>query len=261
MRLIFQLIVLAGGFVGLYFGLSKIDYVSEAGLAGLGKKNADKLGELMIESILMTNGEIKDSTALAIIDSLKHPLCRAGKLNPDSIQIHLIRNDDVNAFALPGNHIVLHTGLFEFAKDPGEVAGVLGHELGHLKLGHIEKKLAKEVGMSILFTIAGGEGGQEILRQIVKQISSTSFDRDYEREADEFAVEVMAKSGIDPEQLSNFMFRVGSKQNMPEELVFISTHPDSRERAATIIKDAKKYKITPKPVLKTSWDEVQKVMN
>lgn len=261
MRLIFQLIVLVGGFTGLYFGLSKIDYVGEAGLAGLGKRNVDKLGELMIESILMTNAEIKDSTALAIIDSLKRPLCLAGGLNPDSVYIHLIRSEDVNAFALPGGHIMLHNSLFEFAKDPGEVAGVLGHELGHLKLGHIEKKLAKEVGMSILFTIAGGEGGQEILKQIVKQISSTSFDRDYEREADEFAVKVMAESGLNPERLSDFMFRIGSKQNMPKELVFISTHPDSKERAATIIKNAKKYEITPKPVLTMSWEEVQKIMN
>lgn len=261
MKILFQLIVMVAGFAGMYLGLSKIDFVGEANLADFGKKNFEKLGEMMVESVLVINDEMKDSSSLAIIDSLKRPLCLAGGLNPDSITIHLVRDSDINAFALPGNHIILHNSLFSFAKDPAEVAGVLGHELGHLKLGHIEKKLAKEVGMTILFTIAGGEGGQEILKEIVKQISSSSFDRDYEREADEFAVKVMAKSGLNPERLSDFMYRIDSKQNMPRELVFISTHPDSKERAADIIKSAKKYKIKEKPILTTSWEEIQEIMD
>jgi predicted Zn-dependent protease len=261
MRIIFHLILLAGGFAGVFFSLSRIDFIGAANIEKISSKKAHELGELMIESVLLSAEEVKDSTALAFIDSLKRPLCVAGGLDADSIIIHLIRKDEVNAFALPGNHIVLHTSLFEFAKDPGEVAGVLGHELGHLKLNHIEKKLVKEVGLSILFTIAGGEAGQQILKEIVKQISSTSFDREYESEADAFAVEVLAKSGVDPERLSDFMFRVSQKSNMPEELVFLSTHPDGKDRAAEIIKLSKEQTITKKPILKTPWEEVQKAMD
>lgn len=261
MRIIFHLILLAGSFAGLFFGLSKIDFTGAANIEKLSTEKANELGELMIESVLFGAEEISDSTALAFIDSLKRPLCAAGGLNADSIKIHLIRENEVNAFALPGNHIVLHTSLFEFAKDPGEVAGVLGHELGHLKLNHIEKKLLKEVGLNMIFTIAGGEAGQQILKEIVKQISSTSFDREYEREADAFAVKVLAKSGVNPERLSDFMFRVSQKSNMPEELVFLSTHPDGKERAAEIIKLSKDQPLTKKPILKTPWEEVQKAMD
>jgi len=261
MRIIFHLILLAGSFAGIYFGLSKIDFTGAANIEKISSEKTRKLGELMVESMLLSTEEIKDSTALAFIDSLKRPLCIAGGLDADSIKIHLIRDGEVNAFALPGNHIVVNTGLFDFAKNPGEVAGVLGHELGHLKLNHLEKKLVKEVGLSILFTIAGGEAGQQILKEIVKQISSTSFDREYESEADAFAVKVLAKSGVDPEQLSDFMFRVSQKSNMPEELVFLSTHPDGKERAAEIIKLSKDYKISGKTLINTPWEEVQNSMD
>ena len=261
MRIIFQFIILAGSFVGIFLGLSRVDFLGAADFTKLGEENARKLGEMMVESILMSKEEIKDSTALAFLDSLKHPLCRAGGLDPDSIKMHLVRDSDINAFALPGNHIIVHNSLFRFSKHPGEVAGVIGHELGHIKLNHLEKKLVKEVGITILFTIAGGEGGQQILKEIVKQLSSTSFDRDYENQADAFAVDVLAKAGVNPEKLSDFMFRVAQKNNMPEELVFLSTHPDSKERASEIIKLSKDYTINEKPLIRTTWEEVQKSMN
>lgn len=261
MRIIFQLLVLAGCFAGIFFGLSRIDFVGAADFNNLGKENARKLGEMMVESILISKEEIKDSTALAFLDSLKQPLCKAGGLDPDSIKIHLVRDSEINAFALPGSHVIVHNSLFKFSKDPGEVAGVIGHELGHIKLNHLEKKLVKEVGITILFTIAGGEGGQQILKEIIRQLSSTSFDRDYENEADAFAVDVLAKAGVNPEKLSDFMYRVAQKNNLPEELVFLSTHPDGKERAAEIIKLSKDYTIKEKPLILTSWEEVQKAMN
>lgn len=261
MRIIFQFLILAGSFTGIFLGLSRIDFVGAADFSNLGKENTQKLGEMMVESILISKEEIKDSTALAFLDSLKRPLCKAGGLDPDSIKIHLVRDGEINAFALPGNHVIVHNSLFKFSKDPGEVAGVIGHELGHIKLSHLEKKLVKELGITILFTLAGGEGGQQILKEIIRQLSSTSFDRDYENQADAFAVDVLAKAGVNPEKLSDFMYRVAQKNNLPEELVFLSTHPDSKERAAEIIKLSKDYTINEKPLIHTSWEEVQKAMN
>lgn len=261
MRILFQFLVLAGAFAGIYLGLSRVDFIGAVNLEKFGRKNAQKLGDMMVNSILLSSQEIKDSTALAFLDSLTRPLCAAGGLDADSIKIHLVRESEINAFALPGNHIIVHNSLFKFAKDPGEVAGVIGHELGHIKLDHLEKKLVKETGITLLFTIIGGEGGQQILKEIIRQISSTSFDRDYENEADAFAVKVLANSGVNPEKLSDFMYRISGKNNMPEELVFLSTHPDSKERAAAIIKQSKEYTISEKPLIRASWEEVQKSMN
>lgn len=259
-KILLQFLALAALFAAVFFSLSRVDFTGAADLDRLSQKSSKKLGELMLNSILENSEEIKGGTAPAVLDSIKDKLCAAAGIASDSVQLHLIINSDVNAYALPGNHLVVLTGLVDFSKNPEEVAGVLGHELGHLKLDHIEKKLVKEVGLTMLYTLAGGEGA-DILRQAVKTITSTAFDRDYETEADDFAVNTMAAAGADPEHLGNFMFRVSQKQDLPEELVFLSTHPESKKRAAGIIKKAHQKTFNPAPLVNISWDSLKAAVN
>ena len=142
-----------------------------------------------------------------------------------------------------------------------KLAGVLAHEIGHLSLGHIEKKLIKEVGLTMLFTMAGGNGGQEVIKEVVKTISSSAFDRTYEEEADLFAVQTMNKAGFDPESLSAFMLRMSQQESVPELMVWMNSHPESKARAATILEEAKKIKINKRVVIATPWIEIQKLTN
>jgi len=256
-KILLHFLALAALFAAIFFGLSRIDFTGAADLDRLGRENARKLGDLMVKTVLMNKEEITDGEAPAVLDTIKARLCSAAGMEADSVKLHLVRDSDVNAFALPGDHLVVFTGLVNFSKNPEEVAGVLGHELGHLKLDHLEKKLVKEVGLTMLFTLAGGEGGGEVLKEIVKTISSTAFDRDYESEADAFAVKTMADAGADPEQLGNFMFRVAQDQNLPEELVFLSTHPDSKKRSAEIIKRARKVKFKRKELTDVDWQTIR----
>ena len=257
-KIILHFLLLAAIFSGVFYGLSRIDFTGAAEIEKLSAESARKLGNLMLKAMLTGKEEITDGNAPAVLDSIKKKLCIAAGLDADSIRLHLVDDSDVNAFALPGNHMVVFTGLVDFSKNPEEVAGVLGHELGHLKLGHLEKKLVKEIGLTMLFTIASGQGGGEIIREMVKMLSSTAFDREYETEADAFAVETMSKAGADAEQLGNFMFRVSQDQNMPEELVFLSTHPDSKKRSAEIIRRARKEKVDRKPLIQSNWEDIRK---
>ena len=259
MKILAHFLILAGILTGIFLGLQQIDFVKRAELDKLGERNAKRLGKVLLNSVLSTKQEVDSPEARAFIDSLKRPLCQASGLNPDSISIHLIRDEEVNAFALPGNQIILNTGLFRFAENPEEVAGVLGHELGHIKLDHLERKMIKEVGLTILFTAAGGEGGQVLVKELLKMLSSSSFDREYEDEADAFAVTTMAKAGADPAYLSSFMLRISREQNMPDELVFLSTHPDSKSRAANIVTLASKEKVNPAKLIRTPWSDVQAI--
>ncbi len=256
-KVLFQFFISAGLFLSIFWLLSRIDFMRLSKLPEFGRKQADRLSELMVESILTSHDEIKNDTLKAMVDSIKFPLCAAGGLDPEVIKIHLIKESDVNAFALPGNHIIVHSALFDFAKNEEEFAGVLSHELGHIKLDHIQQKLIKEFGHTLLFTLAGGEGGQEIIKQILQTISSTSFDRNYEREADQFAVKVLMEMGISPERLSDFMLRMADQNRLPSELVFLSTHPDSRERAAEIIRSKGSFKGSGKKILRTPWNSVK----
>jgi len=256
-KILFQFAVMAGLFAAVFFSLSRIDFTGAAEIDKLSSESSRKLGDLMLKAMLSNKEEITQGKAPAVLDSIKNKLCLAAGMDADSVQLHLVEDSDVNAFAMPGNHMVVFTGLVNFSKNPEEVAGVMGHELGHLKLAHLEKKLIKEVGLTMLFTIISGQGGGEVIREVVKMISSTAFDREYETEADVFAVETLAKAGADPGQLGNFMFRVSQQQNLPEELVFLSTHPDSKKRSADILKRARKVKIERKPLVNSDWEQIR----
>jgi len=258
-KVLFQFFVTVVIFFSVWFALSQINYVDRADVEKFSKENEKRLGDFILKTIKATGKEVDSVKVKAYIDSLTNRLCDASGIEADKIKIHVIRNSEVNAFALPDNHMVIFTGLIQDAKNSEEVAGVMAHEIGHMEKNHVMKKLMKEVGVAMLFTIAGGDAGFEILKEAAKVLSSTAFDRSQESEADAFAAEMMAKANISPEHLGNFLFRLGQSHDIPEELVWISTHPDSKERAAEIISKKKEFTFEPKPVLNTPWEEVQKV--
>lgn len=247
-------------FFGVWFGLSQIRFIDEEDLRGFAKENERRLGKLILESITTTNEKIKNEKIHAVIDSIKVRICRTKAVDCDKIKIHIIRNSEINAFALPDNQMIIYTGLIEYAENAEELAGVMAHEIGHMEKNHVMKKLVKEIGLEMLFAIAGGDAGYEIVRQTGKTLSSSAFDREQEREADEYAVETLALSNVDPQHLSNLFFRLSQKHNMPEELAWISTHPDSKERAADIIKKKKEFTFASDLIIKTAWVHVKNML-
>ncbi|MCD9014041.1 M48 family metallopeptidase [Parachryseolinea silvisoli] len=260
-KVLIQFAVLVISFFGLWFLLSRIEFINRDRVDKFAAESEQKLGEIILESITLTSEEVHNKKLQAVLDSIKTRLCEGKHLDCSKIKVHLVRNSEVNAFALPDDHLVVFTGLLEYAEKPEEVAGVMAHEIGHIEKNHVMKKLTKDIGLSMLFAIAGGEAGGEIARETARMLSSTAFDRDKEREADAFAVETLAAANIDPQHLSNFFFRLARKHDMPEELVWISTHPDTDERAGEIIKLKKNYTLEPEPILGTDWKEIQRLVS
>ncbi|MEX2232772.1 MAG: M48 family metallopeptidase [Cyclobacteriaceae bacterium] len=259
-KIITQFSWLLVSFFAVWFSLSQINFIDDDDVREFAKENERRLGELILETITSTNEKIKNEKINAVIDSIKVRICRTKTIDCEKIKIHIIRNSEINAFALPDNHMVIYTGLIEYAENAEEVAGVMAHEIGHLEKNHVMKKLVKEIGLEMLFAMAGGDAGFEIARETGKTLSSSAFDRKHEREADEYAVEILAQSKVDPQHLSNFFFRLSQKHNMPEELAWISTHPDTKERAADIIKNKKDYTYHPDIIINTAWSEVKNLL-
>jgi predicted Zn-dependent protease len=140
--------------------------------------------------------------------------------------------DTVNAMALPGGIIILLDGLVEFAEDPDEVFAVLGHELGHVFHGHPFRDMLQSLGVGALAGLAWGDfSGVAAAAPAV--VGWLRYSRDFEREADEFALRFLAENGLDGRPLHAFFERVGSLERelgvdeMPE---FLSTHPNTAER-------------------------------
>lgn len=257
-RILIQFFAFVGVFLAIWLSLAQIPFLKKSELENFAKDNEKRLGDLILKTIKQTEEEIKSMEIKSRIDSIIQRVCKDNDIDPAKIKVHIIRNGEVNAFALPDNNMVIYSGLIDYAKSPEEVAGVVAHEIGHMEKNHVMKKLLKEVGLAMLFTMAGGDASFEIMKETARLLSSSAFDRDQEREADQFATEAMAKASIDPEHLANFLFRVSKTVDLPEAFDWVNTHPNGGDRASDILDQRKKLTYETKPILNTSWDDVKK---
>jgi beta-barrel assembly-enhancing protease len=254
----FSLLVLS--FFGIWFLLSRVHFISIFKVEELTRENEHRLGEIILDAVKKNSTIIADDSINRFVGGIKKRLCDANGIADSSITIHIVVDNDVNAFALPDRHLIINTGLIEYCASADELSGVIAHEIGHMELHHVMKKMVKEVGVTMIASIAGGESGSEIVRLAIKQLSSTAFDREQEREADAAAVTYMAKANIDPRCSANFLFRLsGEKFDIPKRFELLSTHPNSADRAAEILTLRKKEMFTSLPITNsTSWTAFQK---
>jgi predicted Zn-dependent protease len=259
-KVLFQFVITILIFFAVWLSLSQLPFIDQDQIKKVDSATEKKLGELILRAVESSNKEINSSALKGIIDTIKTSVCKAQEVDPSSIKTLIIQKKDVNAFALPDRQIVIYSGLIEYSKNPEEVAGVLAHELGHIEKNHVMKKLLKELGLAMVITLTGNNSGFEIVKDAARTLSSSAFDRKQEKEADDFAFDTMVKADIDPENLANFLFRLSKESNVPEELVWISTHPDTKERAADILKKKEGMPTNKHPLIQSSWAEVQALL-
>jgi predicted Zn-dependent protease len=249
-------------FLGSWFLLSRIDFVEHLHVRQMTKESERKLGNLVLSEIRRTNSEIAADTVRDFVAGIKDRLCEHSGIADTSISVYVIVNDEVNAFALPGGNIIVYTGLIEYCKSPEELSGVLAHEIAHVEHGDVMKKLMRNIGFSMLTTIAGGNAGDEIGQDVVRLLSSSAFDREQETEADTAAVYMLARADIDPQYMANMLFRLSQeRRNVPARFEWLSTHPNSQDRAAEIIKLRNEIHFRVSPVAdSTSWSNVETIV-
>ena len=164
--------------------------------------------------------------------------------------------DMVNAVALPGGQVLLFDGLIQQAETPAELAGVLGHEVGHVRERHVMTALLRQFGLSVL--LAGANSG---IGDTAFGLASMGYSRDAEREADAFARRQMARSDVSPIGAADFFDRMAEKHGDTEGenslLGWIASHPSAGERARAYRSSAKEGADYP-PVLSQSEFEALK---
>jgi Zn-dependent protease with chaperone function len=159
----------------------------------------------------------------------------------------VVNVSDLNAFALPGGPMYINRGMLQAAKNEGEVAGVLAHEISHVALRHGTAQAGKatpyQVG-SILGQIAGaiigGVAGQatSILSQVGFGAAFMRYGREYERQADLLGAQIMARAGYDPRDMASMFQTLQSKgggSGVPE---WLSSHPNPGNRYDAINKES-----------------------
>jgi hypothetical protein len=159
---------------------------------------------------------------------------------------------DINAFALPGGPMFVNRGMIEAAKNEGEVAGVMAHELSHVVLRHgtaqasaATKYQIGEIVGAVVGAIVGGRTGN-IIAQGTSFGLGTAFlryGREYERQADLLGAQIMARVGYDPRDMANMFRTIESKSGSggPE---WLSSHPNPGNRYEAITKEAASLRVT-----------------
>ncbi len=157
------------------------------------------------------------------------------KLDPDAknLRVEVANIDMLNAVALPGGRVILFQGLLSQAKSPDEVAGVLAHEIGHVRENHVMQGMLRQMGLAVVLGgFDGGSGGT------LNNLLSTTYTRGSEREADLHSLDALKKARISPLATASFFDRLsdldGSRQLQDRQArtmaSYASSHPLSDER-------------------------------
>lgn len=146
----------------------------------------------------------------------------------------------VHAFAIPGGYVYLTRGILAYLGDEAELAGVLGHEIGHVTARHSVRQITRsqlaQIGLGVGSILSPTFGQFGNLAESTLGLVFLRFSRDDEREADRLGVEYAARAAWDPRQVGNFFNVLGrlSKANDRETIPgWLSTHPDPPERVQT----------------------------
>lgn len=242
-----------------WFALAQINWVSIFNTDKATDKTEEKLGTLFWDIIKKTEKENKTPSVTATVDTIVNKICVANAIDRKSIKVHIIEKNEINAFALPNGHLVIYTALLANSDSPEELSGVICHEIAHIELNHVFKKLIKEVGISVLISTSTGNRNTEVIQETLKTLSSTAFDRGLEKEADIKAVDYLVNTKINPEAFANFLYKLSdSEKETAKYLTWISTHPESKERSKYIVEYCKKKNANYKKILNTkNWNKMQ----
>jgi Zn-dependent protease with chaperone function len=167
----------------------------------------------------------------------------------------VVNASDINAFALPGGPMYVNRGMITAAKNEGEMAGVMAHEISHVALRHATAQQTKQssvgstlgqLGLILGGAILGGQTGAQIGAGVA-QAWQTKYSRDYETQADYLGSQIMADAGYDPRDLAN-MFQTIAKEGGGRGPEWLSSHPDPGNRFQKINQEAQRLDVSPNPI-------------
>ncbi len=197
----------------------------------------EALGEAAQESMDPGGTIVEDKVVNDAIQTILDRLTPHATVEGLEYQFRVVRNDEANAYALPGGFITVFTGLIEQSDHPSQVAGVLAHEMAHAKLRHGLQRVAHNgafaAGMAILFGNVGGLESIAIELFALQQVNE--YSQDAETEADLEGVRILIAAEIDPQGLIDSFQAMQSRYgDAPSGLAWTSSHPQFNERIESI---------------------------
>ena len=193
-----------------------------------------ELGETMFQQL--SEGQlVEDAVICEDFDKIASRLIKGIGSKRYEFKFHIVKDDSLNAFALPGGTMAIHTGLLLKANSAEEVAGVMAHELAHVTEQHGVSNLIETAGLYLLVTGLFGDttGLLAVIANNAPALLQMKFSRDHEREADKRGFEFLMAAEIDPQGMVSFFKKMHLHQEekgtntIPD---FLSTHPATTKR-------------------------------
>ncbi len=156
-------------------------------------------------------------------------------------RFRVIQDERINAFALPGGFVYIHSKVLQLARSEAELAAVIAHEIGHVEGRHhkalIEKAMRYQFGLNILGALMGRGGAANaamIAAKLLAQGQLTRYSRQAEMDADRRGVMLLYKAGFDPMAMSRFLQNLVRLEPANRDLLadFFADHPAARDRVA-----------------------------
>ncbi len=149
-------------------------------------------------------------------------------------RFRLVESPVVNAMALPGGYIYVFSGLFLAARNEGELAGVLAHEIGHVESRHATEQLSRNQLIGLLSSFGGAFFGGGGVPSLLTGLERLSYSRGDEMRSDDLAVDYLYQAGYHPEAMATFFDLVWKSRQEAHLMAFLATHPLSDDRAARV---------------------------
>lgn len=193
-----------------------------------------ELGEQLRAEIVQQAVVVDDPVVDAFVDEIGLDMVAQTDLADREWTFTVVEDPTVNAFAVPGGHVFVHTGLLQAVQNEAELAGVLAHEVAHIEARHSTEMLTRAYGIDFVLGLLGDEQGdiERIAEDLVTDGAVAKFSRDAEREADALAVAHLAGAGYPPEGIVGFFeVLLEERDRAPTALdQFFATHPLTEER-------------------------------
>jgi predicted Zn-dependent protease len=210
-----------------------------------------QLGKLAFNQYELQGNMMEDAAAGELLGELTRSLVTAVPDERYTFRFHIARDTNVNAFALPGGYIVVHSELLLRADSAEELLGVLAHEISHVTEQHGTRNLLASAGLALTLQVLIGDAGGVFgtLASAAPFLLTHKYSRGFEREADRQGYELLVRANIDPSGMVSFFEKLKAeegkrreklrKQGETGELMsdlpeFLSTHPTTDSRIADL---------------------------
>ncbi len=247
----------------LWFNCATTGPGGKKSLILIGTKDEVSIGQSLVKEIESQNKVTGDTILGNYVDRVGQRVASVSDRRDIAYHFKVLESPEINAFACPGGFIYVYSGLLKTMDNEAQLAGVLGHEIGHVVARHSVKRLQQVLGLQVLLSLTLGESSELTQKAVATGIGVIlqGYSRQNEFEADYDGTFYMTMSGYDPEGMIQ-LFGKFKEMEKDKKSTFLdqllASHPPTPERIAKVEEDMKSFNLGDKK-LTLGQDSYQKI--